>query len=182
MGDMEEIEAPTEAVEEEIHHHAAHATEKWISQVALSSALIAVLAAVGALLSNHHANEAMIDQIKASDHWGYYQAKGIKAGMLSMKTDILSSLGKATEKEDLQKIARYKKEQDEVSETAQKEEENSELHLKHHVILSRGVTLFQVAIAISAISILTRRRRFFLLSLAFAAIGLGFLIQGLLLV
>src|SRR5690349_8198048 len=102
---MEEIEAPTEAVQEEIHHHASAARESWISQVALSSAIIAVLAAVGALLSNHHANEAMIDQIKASDHWGYYQAKGIKAGMLSMKLEILATLGKKAEHEEQQKVS-----------------------------------------------------------------------------
>lgn len=178
---MEEIEAPTEAVSEEIHHHAQHATEKWFSHVALSSAVFAVFAALAALLSNHHANEAMIDQIQASDHWGYYQAKTIKAAVLSSKMDMLAALGKKASKQDLVKVSEYRREQEEIAENAKEKEEASENHLKHHVVLARGVTLFQVAIAISAISVLTRRRRFWLASLGFCAVGLGFVAQALLL-
>ncbi len=179
---MEEIEASTEAIEETIRHTAQHSKDKWFSQVALSSALFAVFAAVTALISNHHANEAMIDQIRASDQWGYFQAKGIKSGLLSTKMEILSSLGKSVSKQDQDKLLSYKKEQTEISEEAQKFEEHSTKHLKHHVVLSRGVTLFQVAIAVSAIALLTHRRRFWIASLGFAAIGLGFLIQGLFLI
>ena len=40
------------------------------------------------------------------------------------------------------------------------------------------MTLFQVAIAVAAISALTRKRRFFLVGLAFGFGGLAFLIQG----
>src|SRR4051794_27692908 len=109
---MEEIEFPTEAIEEKIHHeaHAAgsHSGSQWISQVALSSALIAVFAAVAALMSNHHSNEAMIDRVQASDQWGYYQAKGIKANLLTTKLELLSSLGKPVAATDSEKVGQYK--------------------------------------------------------------------------
>jgi hypothetical protein len=179
---MEEIEAPMESLEEEIHHHAHEASERWISQVALSSALFAVFAAIGALVSNHHANEAMIEQIQASDHWGYYQAKGIKATMLGTKLEILTSLNKKTTQKDRDKLLEYKQQQTEISEKAEAKEASSENHLKHHMVLARGVTVFQVAIAIAAISVLTRRRRFWYLGLGFATIGIGFLIQGFFLI
>ncbi len=184
---MEEIEASTEALEEEIHHqahglddaHSSHnARERWISQVALSSALLAVFAAIGALLSNHHANEAMIEQIQVSDKWSYYQAKGIKANLLATKLDLLESLGRKAPKKELEKLATYKAEQDDIASEAKEKEETSEKHLRNHLVLARGVTLFQVAIAIAAISVLTRRRRFWYLGIAFGTIGLGFLVQG----
>jgi hypothetical protein len=38
--------------------------------------------------------------------------------------------------------------------------------------------MFQVAIAVAAISVLTKRRRFWLISIAFGLIGIAFLIQG----
>jgi hypothetical protein len=41
--------------------------------------------------------------------------------------------------------------------------------------------MFQVAIGVAAISVLTRRRRFWIVGMAFGLIGLIFLIQGLLL-
>ncbi|HKS31875.1 MAG TPA: DUF4337 family protein, partial [Chthoniobacterales bacterium] len=72
---MEEAEVPLEHLHEEVHHHAEHNSEKWISGVALSTAILAVLAAIAALLSGSHANEAMMEQIEAADQWAFYQAK-----------------------------------------------------------------------------------------------------------
>ena len=49
-------------------------------------------------------------------------------------------------------------------------------------MLARAVTVFQVTIAIGAIAVLTKRRRFWLFSLLTGTIGTGFFIQGLLFV
>jgi len=178
---MEEIEVPTEQLQEEMHHHAEHAPSSWISGVALSSALLAVLAAVSALLAGHHANEAMLEQMHATDQWSYYQAKSIKGNILSSKLELLTALGKPVSQKDQEKVADYKKDQDEISGEAKALEASSRSHMEHHVILARGVTLFQVAIGIAAIAVLTRRRRFWFVALAFGLGGVGFLLQGLLL-
>src|SRR6266478_9728804 len=85
---MEEAEVPLEHLHEHIHHHAEHSGEKWISWVALSTAILAVLAAIAGLLSGSHANEAMMSQIDAADQWGFYQAKSIKAAVLEAKTSL----------------------------------------------------------------------------------------------
>src|SRR5438874_2511746 len=53
-------------------------------------------------------------------------------------------------------------------------------HLHLHHALSRSVTMFQIAIAIGAISALTRRRKFWVVSLAFGSVGLFFLLQSFL--
>jgi hypothetical protein len=45
----------------------------------LSTAILAVSAAIAGLLSGQHVNEAMMNQMKASDQWNYYQAKSIKS-------------------------------------------------------------------------------------------------------
>src|SRR6266699_2146041 len=82
---MEEAEVPLEHLQEQVHHSAEHSGATWISWVALSTALLAVLAAIAGLLSGKHANEAMISQIEASDQWSYYQAKSIKAAVLDAK-------------------------------------------------------------------------------------------------
>src|SRR6202022_2646738 len=85
---MEEAEVPLEDLQEHVHHSAEHSGEKWISWVALSTAILAVLAAIAGLLSGKHANEAMMSQIEASDQWGYYQAKSIKASVLDAKMPL----------------------------------------------------------------------------------------------
>src|SRR5689334_11823532 len=175
---MEDSDVPLEQVHEDLHHHAKQG-ESWTLGVALTAALLAGLAAVTALLSGHHANEGMLEQIHASDQWNYYQSKGIKAAVLSSKMELLSGLGKAPDEKDRAKAAEYKKEQETIFQEAKEHEKASQGHMHSHVIFARGVTLFQVAIAVSAVSVLTKRRKFWYLGIFFGIIGLGFLAQGL---
>src|SRR6202040_1117814 len=112
---MEEAEVPLEHLHEQTHHSAEHSGEKWISGVALSTAILAVLAPIAGLLSGKHANEAMMSQIEASDQWGYYQAKSIKASVLDAKI----ALSGATSESDAAKRERYEKEQEEIKTDAE---------------------------------------------------------------
>jgi hypothetical protein len=175
---MEEYEPQTERAEEEIHHHAHASREPWVMWAALSSALLAALAAVSAMLSGHHANEAMLDRIRASDQWAYFQAKGVKAAVLGSKVELLAALGKDAGEKDGEKLAEYRKEQDEIAADAKREEADSALHMRRHVILSRGVTMFQVAIAVAAIAVLAKRPAFWWVGLVFGAAGVFFLARG----
>ena len=45
---------------------------------ALTTALLAVMAAVSSLMSTHESDRAMQLKIEGSDRWAYYQAKSIK--------------------------------------------------------------------------------------------------------
>ncbi|WP_354666034.1 DUF4337 family protein [Klebsiella pneumoniae] len=51
--------------------------------------------------------------------------------------------------------------------------------MEKHVTLARSVTLFQIAIAISAIAILMKRKSLWVSSLLITLIGLFFFIMGL---
>ena len=165
---MEDLEVPTEHLQETLHE-GAHGGPPWASGAALSSALIAVLAAVSALLAGHHANEAMIDQMRATDNWSFYQAKGIKAAVLKTKDETLVALGKPTSAEDLQHAAQYEKDQEQIQDKAKEEEHASAEHLERHNALARVVTLYQVGIAMAAISVLGRRKWLWFFSLALGA-------------
>ena len=171
---MEEAEIPLEHLQEEIDHHAEHGGAPWISWVALSTAILAVLAAIAGLLSGHHANEAMMNQIEASDQWGYYQAKSIKASVLEAKMTLAAS---ATEK-DKEKAAQYQEEQSEIRREAEHKQTEAKANFHKHEIFARSVTMFQIAIAIAAISALTKKRRFWFVSLVFGVAGAIFLVLG----
>ncbi len=79
---MAEIEDFSENIHEQSNEHAHHilseGKEKWVLYVALTTAIIAVLAAITGLIANDHADEAMLAQIKSSDQWAFYEAKSIK--------------------------------------------------------------------------------------------------------
>jgi alpha-galactosidase/6-phospho-beta-glucosidase family protein len=171
---MEEIEIPTEHLHETIHEKVAEGSKEkegsWNMYVAISTALIAVLAAISGLMAGHHSNEALIQQIKASDQWAYYQAKGIKAEIRTLSNNNI---------QDKEAIERYKKEQETIKQKAESAEKESDKHLAHHVLLASSVTLFQIAIAGSAIAILTKKKILWYGSLLVAAIGAIFFILGL---
>jgi len=169
---MEEAEVPLEHLHEEIHHSAEYSRERWISWVALSTAILAVLAAIAGLLSGRYVNEAMMNQIEASDQWNYYQAKSIKASVLDAKI----SLSGAPDESDQSKRDRYEKEQEEIKSEAEQKEAAAKSNFHRHEVFAGGVTMFQIAIAIAAISALTRRRPFWIVSLLFGAAGCAFLV------
>src|SRR3982751_6291409 len=171
---MEEAEVPLEHLHEHIHHSAEHSGERWISWVALSTAILAVLAAIAGLLSGMHANAAMMSQIESSDQWSYYQAKSIKASVLDAKL----ALTNAPNEVDTQKRDRYEKEQEEIKTEAEHKKAEAKSNFHRHEIFARSVTMFQIAIAIAAISALTRKRHFWIVSLLFGIAGCVFLALG----
>ncbi len=175
---MEEIEVPLESAQEEIHHHAAHGGQSWLMQAALMSAFLAVFAAIAALLAGHYVNEAMIEQLQSSNQWSYYQAKGIKASVLEVKKEVQSLLGKGVDARVEEKLNEYKKQQQEIADHATEKENESKVHLSQHQILARSVTFFQIAIAVTAIAVLARKRQFLIVSLVFGGVGIFFLLQG----
>ncbi len=146
--------------------------------VALSSALIAGLAAVTALLAGHHANEAMLEQIQAANRWSYYQAKSIKKNVVESKIETLAALGKEVEPAEQKRIGQYDKQLEEIKHEAEEKEHASHAHLHKHEIYARAVTMFQVAIAIAAISVLTKLRSFWYVGLGFSLVGVIFSVMA----
>jgi hypothetical protein len=169
---MEEAEVPLEHLHEQVHHSAEHGGERWISWVALSTAILAVLAAIAGLLSGKNANEAMINQIEAADQWNYYQAKGIKAAVLDAKMSLSATSNEA----DSGKAVRYEKEQEEIKSEADHKQSEAKSNFHRHEVYARGVTLFQISIAVAAISALTKKRSFWVVGLLFGAVGCVFLV------
>ena len=175
---MSEIEIPTEHLHEHINEAAHEGKDKWSMLVAISTAFMAVFAAIGGLLAGHHSNHALICQVKASDQWAYYQAKGIKAevnnGILMLHPDKESeSLDAIKEKK-----AKYKEEQEAIKEKADELEKESATHLHKDITLAQSVTFFQVAIAISAISILSKKRILWYFALVLSLGGIFQFIMG----
>ncbi|MGE5187175.1 MAG: DUF4337 domain-containing protein [Acidobacteriota bacterium] len=175
----EEIEVPTEHLHEKMEEEAEH-RGGWIAKVAVSSALLAVAAAISALLAGHHANEAMLEQMKATDQWAYYQAKGIKSSLVAAADAQIIASGRAAPADDNARIQRYDDEQKEIEGKGHELEQSSEDHMAHHKAFAIAVTLFQIAIAMGAISVLAKKPPLWFLSLGLGAAGLVFLVQGLL--
>ncbi len=178
----EEIEVPVEHLHEQIHesaHGGGHAHAGGFNMwVALSSALLAVLAALSALMSGHWANEAMIEQIRSSDQWAFFQAKSIKSAVLQAKMETLQGMGRPVSAADQEKLDKYEAEQQGITKKAKELESESHHFLNQHQVMARTVTLMQIAIALAAIAVLTKKRLLWYLSLAGGAVGAVILVQA----
>jgi hypothetical protein len=175
----EEIEVPTE----QLHEHMSEAAEHeggagFSTKVALSAAIFAVIAAIGGMFAGHAVNEALILQIRSSDQWAFYQAKSIKSSVLESKMEMLKGLGKKASDEDVKKQAEYKDDMDKIKEEATGLGEESEAEMARHIKLARAVTFFQIAIALSAIAVMTKKRPLWLLGIVLGLAGLAFLALG----
>jgi hypothetical protein len=88
------------------------------------------------------------------------------------------SLAGAVDEKDRAKAARYEEEQADIKRDAEQKESAAKTNFHRHEVYARGVTMFQIAIAIAAISALTRKRRFWIVSLLFGAVGCVFVVLG----
>jgi len=100
------IEVETKELQEQINElHEEHVSEQkkavWIRYVGLSTALLAVVAAMSALQSSNMVNEALIHQIKASDMYAEFQSSRMKehmytltvSGILDRNPGVVAHLG-----------------------------------------------------------------------------------------
>ena len=198
----DEIEVPLEHAQAHIEkaHERQHTdegekkeAESWTRFIAVITALLAVVAAIGALRSGLLVNEALLtknDEIshrtQATDQWNYYQAKGIKAIIYATNSQLLSpgspaiaiNQAEITRYGDQQKDIRAKA--DALEKQAAEEDAESGRDMDRHHIFAFSVSLCQVSIALSAVAALTRRRRVWYFGLAAGVLGTLTLLGGFL--
>jgi Domain of unknown function (DUF4337) len=159
--------APTEPFEQAEHaEHAAHSGDSFLALVSITIAVLAVLAAsVGSLETIETAgttnskNEAVLLENKATDTWSFYQAQSIKKKMY----EIAAATGGEKTAEYAAQAKRYGDDEKTHREEAEKLEKQteeklfeSERHERRHHILTFGVTLLHISIAIATVSIIRR--------------------------
>lgn len=177
---MEDPEVPTEHLHEHIHEAAHENHDRWSMRVAISTAFMAAFAALSSLMAGHQSNEALITQIKASDQWAYYNAKGIKAEVADAVTKINFSKAADSAQTNAVRKVKLKEDQKKIQQKAEELEKESEAHLNKDMILARAVTFFQIAISVSAISLLSKKKPLWYISLILFAAGIFQFIVGLL--
>lgn len=177
---MEEFDSHTEHVHDQANEAAHESKERWVTGVALTAAILAALAAITSMLAGHHEHEAMMQQMKASDGWGRYQAKKIKTLLREERIEVIEQGGGKADDKLKKKVSDSQSEQKGLFDQCRALELSSRFHDHLHMFFGSGVTLFQVAIAVAAISALTRRRGFWLVGIGLGALALGCLAAGLL--
>jgi hypothetical protein len=153
----------------EVEHVAQHGGDAFTSRLAVLTAILSTIGAIFGYMGGHsqnaallYKNEAAIQKTSASNQWNYYQAKSNKQNLAELSVTLTT--GEAREKFS-QAVERYKKEKEEIKaeadklEAAAKEADHeSEKEMHVHERWALATTLLQISIALSAITLLTRKR------------------------
>jgi len=171
----------------EVEHVAQHGGDNFTSRLAVLTAILSTVGAIFGYMGGHsqnaallYKNEAAIQKTSASNQWNYYQAKSNKQNLAELSISLTKG---DVQKKYSQEVARYKDEKEEIKTAAEKLEalakeadKKSEAEMHVHERWALATTLLQIAIALAAITLLTRKR--WLLVGVFGASGLG-LVAGI---
>ncbi len=153
----------------ELEHAAQHGGgDSFSGMIAVSTAIIATVGALfsymgGATQANAalYKNNAAIKKTEAANQWSYFNAKGGKQNLAELGAELVVGDKKLSfEKE----VERYKAEKVDIKLQAEKLEKESsdwdkksEDQMHQHHRWAQATTALQIAIALAAISLLTKR-------------------------
>jgi len=166
----------------EVEHVAQHGGDNFTSRLAVLTAILSTIGAIFGYMGGHsqnaallYKNEAAIQKTSASNQWNYYQAKSNKQNLAELSISLTSG---EVQQKYVQEVTRYKAEKEEIKAAAEKLEalakeadQKSEAEMHVHERWALATTLLQIAIALAAITLLTRKR--WLLVGVLGSTGLG---------
>lgn len=152
----------------ELEHAATGHGNSFTNKIAMFTAIIATVGAIFGYMGGAtqaaaglYKNDAAIKKTEASNQWNYYQAKSSKQNLMELALELAPA-----SKADYYKgqIERYKTEKADIKVSAEKLEaqskefdDMSEAQMHQHHRWAQATTVLQVAIALAAIALLTRK-------------------------
>jgi hypothetical protein len=148
--------------------HNDHSGGGMVNRIAMFTAIIATVGAIfsymgGSTQANAglFKNNAALKRAEASDQWNFYQAKSTKQALAELARDLAPESSKATYQA---KVERYDKEKGDIKLAAEKLEgetnewnQQSDEQMHQHHRWAQATTVLQVAIALAAIALLTKK-------------------------
>lgn len=165
----------------------SHEDSRRTLPVAVTLSILAVLVALATLLGHRASTEEIILQTKATDQWALFQAKNIRLHEMQGFADLLGTLSpvdkektEALREKYLKETDRYEQEKDEVSEQAKELEKERESSSRRADRYEAGEAILEIALIICSLTLLTKKRIFWLFGIALGLIGLGTTLSGFL--
>ena len=169
--------------------HAGHGSTNGSSRLAVATAILATVGAIFSYMGGYtqanagiFKNNAAIKKTEAANQWNFYQAKSSKQNLAELSAVLVTQ---PEEKEKYRaSVGRYKTEKEEIkskAEALEKEslewDHQSDEQMHQHHRWSQATTMLQVAIALAAIALLTRRS--WMEYAMFGLAGVGLVLGGL---
>jgi len=169
---MEALDKAKEAAEE-------GKERKHMAPVSLTIAILAVFVAIVSLLGHRAHTEEILMQTRATDQWGYYQAKNMRRNNLEALDEVLTALEntKAERAEEVQKhfheeIDKYRDQQKDIQAEARGLEAEVQVASRRADRFDLGEVFLEIALVVTSITLLTDNRKYWRFGVCLAVIGL----------
>lgn len=171
---------------QELQEHAEHgAHESAMRPVAFTMSVLAVLVAVTTVLGHRTHTEAVLYQNQATDQWNEYQAKKIRSEITRHADDMLSVMALADKdkaarilKSDADHQAKWNGDEKDEGELKKDQEKARQLQERVEQAEARanrfdlGEALLEIGLVVTSVTLLTRRRAYWLFGMVFALGGI----------
>ena len=169
--------------EHELEHAAEHDPKGFAGQLAVITAILATVGATFAYMGGAtqadaglFKNDAAIKKTEASNQWNYYQSKSSKQNLSALAQELAPDARKSFYASE---IKRYEGEKATIKAAAEKLEAESKAwddksaeQMHQHHRWAQATTALQIAIAMAAIALLTKKRWLEKLVIGVSAVGL----------
>ncbi|SPF38197.1 conserved membrane hypothetical protein [Syntrophobacter sp. SbD1] len=167
--------------------------ELWLNYLALTTVIFAVCATLSTLKGGGYGSKAMMSQSQASDQWAFYQAKSVKGYLyelqrekLEMDIKVLKGTASRSLAADYQKkidgyaekINKYEDEKAEIMKTAKSLEAVRDEAQKHSGAFGLAAMFLQIAILLSSIAALMKKKFFWYFGMLSGVLGLVYFFNG----
>ena len=160
----------------------------FLVSVSVTIAVLAVLVAADTLLGHRAHTEELLLQSQATDQWAYYQAKNIRLHEMQSVADLLGALApqdkektEALHEKYKKEVERYEGDKDDIGEKAKELEKERDLVSRRADRFDGGEALIEVGLVICSMTLLTKRRGYWLAGMLIAAGGVTFALTAFIL-
>lgn len=168
----------------------APAPDAWVKWVGLTTTILAVGAAFSTLKGGSFSTQTQLATVNASNKWSYFQSKSIKETQYKTESVLLNvmaanatspegkeAVNKALEK-SAREIVRYEQEKDAIKIEAETLESLAKYNQRRGGYFGMAAMFLQIAIMLSAIATLLKKKASWVLGLVIGSVGLAYLVYA----
>ena len=151
---------------------------RWHQYVAMSTMIMALLAAVGGMLAGISSQEALSARTKEIIEMNYLEGDRLYVEILKPKHEILTEMGENPDPDEVKIIAQSEGDLEELKANVSHEESQSLSRSNAHVTFAIAVTLLSLGITLGGMSVVVERKFLWIAGLAIGAVGAVGVIAG----
>jgi hypothetical protein len=167
----------------EAHHE--HEDNPLVLPVSITISIMAVLVAAVTLLGHRAHTEELLRQSQAADRWAQYQAKSVRLHETQGFSDVVNLVasldkekGEALREKYAKEVEHYQSDKQDISKEAKDLETDRDLAGRRADRFDGGEAFLEIGLVICSITLLTKRKGFWIGGLLIGAAGIVLAMTG----